>query len=125
MTEIWEAIKEGVMHALSVCLTIVAVILLCVAAWHLIIYYLTKNRVESAKQVYSAIRLGEPKERALALFRNYTGNRDQYVEEAQREDGKHEEVLCLQFGFGRSGTGEIRLTYVDNKLIQKQQNGIW
>ena len=64
-------------------------------------------------------------ESAVMLFRGYPGSKDQYLEEALLAGGKREEMLCLQFGFGRGEVGEIRLTYVDNRLVQKQQNGIW
>ncbi len=125
MLEIWELIKEKVMHGLYVCLIIAAVILLVSVIWRLLLYFLTRERVESAKQIYNAIQLGEPKENAIMLFRGYTGNKDQYTEEALLASGKREVALCLLFAFGRGETGEIRLTYVDDRLVQKQQNGIW
>lgn len=125
MSEIWELIKEKIIHGLVVCLIIAAVILIAVGIWRLVIYYLMRNRIESAKQIYNAIKLDEPKEQALSLFRGYIGNRDQYTEETLLTNGKREIVLCLLFSFGRGETGEIRLTYVDDRLVQKQQNGIW
>lgn len=125
MTEILELVKEKILHGLVVCLVIAAVILLGIAIWHLIVYYMTRNRIESAKHIYNAIKLDEPKDNAIMLFRGYTGNKDQYTEEALLTNGKREVVLCLLFGFGRGETGEIRLTYVDDRLVQKQQNGIW
>ncbi len=125
MAEIWEMVSEKVMHGLYVCLIAAAVILLGVAIWHLVVYYLTRNRIESAKQIYNAIKLDEPKEKAIQLFRGYIGSQDQYMEEALLTSGKREVVLCLLLGFGRGETGEIRLTYIDDRLVQKQQNGIW
>ena len=76
-------------------------------------------------RVRIAIRRGEPKEDALSLFRGYTGGKDQYSEEALLTNGKREEMICLLLLFGRGELGEIRLTYVDDRLVQKQQNGIW
>lgn len=125
MAEVWALVKEQIMHGLFVCLIIAAVILLGVAIWHLIIYYLRQNRIESAKQIYNAIRLDESKEKAIMLFRGYIGSTDQYMEEALLPDGKHEIVLCLLFGFGHGEMGEVRLTYIDDHLVQKQQSGIW
>ncbi len=125
MEEIWELIREKVMHGLFVGLIIAAIVLLFVAVWNLVVYYLTRNRIDTAKQIYNAIKLDEPKESAVMLFRGYPGSKDQYLEEALLAGGKREEMLCLQFGFGRGEVGEIRLTYVDNRLVQKQQNGIW
>lgn len=125
MAEIWELVKEKVLHGLFVCVIVAVVILLGIAIWHLVVYYLTRNRIESAKQIYKAIKLDEPKESAIMLFRGYSGSKDQYMEEALLTNGKREEVLFLLFGFGRGETGEVRLTYVDDRLVQKQQNGIW
>ena len=125
MAEIWEMIREKVMHTLFVCLIAAVIILVGVAVWHLVVYYLTRSRIDAAKQIYNAIKLGEPKDKALALFRGYSGSTDQYTEEALLPDGKREEVLCLLFGFGRGESGEVRLTYVDDRLVQKQQSGIW
>ncbi len=64
MLEIWELIEEKVMHGLLICTIIAVVVLLGVAVWHLVIYNLTRSRIESAKQIYNAIRLDEPKENA-------------------------------------------------------------
>lgn len=125
MLEIWELIEEKVMHGLLICTIIAVVVLLGVAVWHLVIYNLTRSRIESAKQIYNAIRLDEPKENAIMLYRGYSGSKDQYTEETLLAGGKREIVLCLLLGFGRGETGEIRLTYVDDRLVQKQQNGIW
>lgn len=125
MLELWEMIKDKVMYGLLICLGVVAVILLIIVVRRLIIYYTTRNRVDSAKRIYNAIRLGEPKEDALSLFRGYTGGKDQYSEEALLTNGKREEMICLLLLFGRGELGEIRLTYVDDRLVQKQQNGIW
>ena len=125
MEEILELVKQKVMHGLHICLVIAAVILLGIAIWRVVMYFLTRSRVESAKQIYSDIRLGEPKEKAVMLFREYLGSSDHYTEEALLPSGKRELVLCLLFAFGRGETGEIRLTYVDDVLVQKQQNGIW
>ncbi|MBE7004759.1 MAG: hypothetical protein E7425_10875 [Ruminococcaceae bacterium] len=125
MTEILDLIKEKILHGLFVCLIIAAVTLLVIAIWNQVIYYLKRNKIESAKQIYNAIKLDEPKDKALALFRDYAGNKDQYMEEALLSSGKREVVLCLLFGFSRNETGEVRLTYVDDRLVQKQQNGIW
>lgn len=125
MAEIWELVKLKVMYGLYVCLIAVVVVLLVAAVWHMAVYYLTRSRIESAKQIYQAIRLGEPMEKAVMLFRSYRGGKDQYAEEALLTNGMHEITLCLQFGFFRGESGEIRLTYVDDRLVQKQQNGIW
>ncbi len=125
MAEVWELIAEKVMHWLFVCVIVAAVILLGVAIWHLVVYHLTRSRVDSAKQIYNAIKLGESKEKAIMLFRSYTGVTDQYKEEALLTTGRHEETLCLLFAFGRGESGEIRLTYIDDVLVEKRQNGIW
>ncbi len=125
MSEIWELIEEKLMYGLYVCLTVIAVILLCSAVVHLVIYYLTQRRISAAKQIYNSIRLNEPAESAMALFRGYNGSKDQYIEETLLPSGKKEQVLCLLIGIGRGEMGEIRLTYVENRLVQKQQNGIW
>ncbi len=125
MAEIWELIEEKILHGLFACLIAVAVVLFVIAVWHLIVYYVTRNRIESAKSIYNAIRLDEPKDKAISLFRSYSGSTDRYLEESLLTNGKHEEVLCLLFGFGRGEAGEIRLTYVDDRLVQKQQSGIW
>ena len=113
------------MHGLYVCLIVFAGILLTMAIWHLIIYFLTRNRIEYVKRIYNAIKLDEPMDTALSLFRGYSGSKDKYTEEALLTNGKHEVVLCLLFGFSRGEMGEIRLTYIDDRLVQKQQNGIW
>ena len=125
MAEVLEMFKEKAIHVLTVCLIAAAVILLIAGIWRLIVYYVRRNRIESAKQIYNAVKLNEPKEEAIMLFRGYRGSRDQYTEEALLTNGKHEVVLYLLFDFGRGETGEIRLTYVDGILVQKQQNGIW
>ncbi len=125
MTEIWEMIREKVMHGLYACLIVAAVILLGTAVWRLAVHYWTQGRIASAKKIYNAIKLGEPPDSAFALFRGYSGSTDQYTEETLLPDGRREEVLCLLFGFGRGEMGEIRLTYVDRRLVQKHQNGIW
>ncbi|MBE6909749.1 MAG: hypothetical protein E7474_09310 [Ruminococcaceae bacterium] len=125
MAELWEMIVDKVMHGLFVCLITAAVVLLGIAVWHYILYYMARNRIDSAKQIYNAVKLGETKERALVLAREYIGTRDQYIEEAILPDGKREIMLCVQFAFGRGEMGEMRLTYIDDKLVQKQQNGIW
>ncbi len=125
MSEILELIGEKVMHGLFVCLIAAAVVLLGIAVWNLVIYYLTRSRVTLAKQIYHTIQLGEPSEKALAMFRDYGGNKDRYTEETLLTNGEREIVLCLQFWFGRGEMGEIRLTYVGDRLVQKKQNGIW
>ncbi|MBQ9458747.1 MAG: hypothetical protein IJU66_02325 [Oscillospiraceae bacterium] len=125
ITEMLDVLKEKIMHGLSVCLIIAVVILLAVAVWNMIVYYLTNSRIDSAKQIYNAIRLNEPRDKALSLLRGYNGGTEQYIEEAILPDGKHEVALCLLFGFGRGRAGEIRLTYIDDRLIEKRQNGIW
>lgn len=125
MAEIMEIIGEKVMHAFYVCLIIAAVILLADVAWRLTAYLLKRNRIEAAKQIYNAIRLDEPKEKALQLFYSYAGSAEQYTEETMLTNGKREIVLCLLFIFGGGEAGEIRLTYIDDRLVQKRQNGIW
>lgn len=125
MSEILDLISEKLMHGIFVCLMVVAAALAVTAIWRLTLYFLTQNRVAAAKQIYNAIQLGEPAEKAAALFRDYRGDKDQYAEEALFADGKREVMLCLQFGFGNGEMGEMRLTYIDGLLVQKQQNGIW
>lgn len=125
MLEILEAVKKEVLHGLLISLLICSVILIFIGIWRLIIRSLTRNRIESAKQIYNSIRLGESRERAAALFRGYDGGGEQYTEEALLANGRHEVVLCLLFWFGRGEMGEIRLTYMDDRLVRKQQSGIW
>ncbi len=125
MTEIWEMVREKIMQGLYVCLIAAAVILLGVAVWHMIVYYITRSRIDSAKKIYNAIKLGEPSDSAIALFRGYSAGTDQYLEETMLPDGGREVVLCLLFIFGRGEMGEIRLTYINDRLVQKRQNGIW
>ena len=125
IAEIWELVKEKVMFGLFACLILFAVILAGAAIWRLVVYYQTQSRVRSAKRIYNTIKLGETKERAVLLFRGYAGGKDQYLEEALLEGGRHEEVIFLLFNFGHGESGEIRLTYVADKLVRKQQSGIW
>lgn len=125
MSEILEAVKKEVMHGFLVCMLLCAVVLLIIGIWRLIVHSLTRNRIESAKQIYNSIKLNESRERAAALFRSYDGGKEQYTEEAVLANGRHEEVLCLLFWFGSGETGEIRLTYIDDRLVRKQQNGLW
>lgn len=125
MAEIWELAVGKLLHGLLVFVIVVAVILLIDAIWRLIAHSVRRSRIESAKRIYNAIKLEEPKETAISLFRGYKGGKDQYTEEAVLTNGKRELVLCLLFWFGRGETGEVRLTYVDDQLVQKQQNGIW
>lgn len=125
MAEIWEMAVGKVIHGLIVLAIALAVILLIDVIWRLSVHFVMQSRIESAKRIYNAIKLEEPRENAVALFRGYKGGKDHYTEEALLTNGKREVVLCLLFGFGRGERGEIRLTYVDDLLVQKQQNGIW
>ena len=125
MTEMLLLAKDKVMYVLYACLIAFAVIVAAIAIWNLMIYFITQNRISSAKRLYNAIPLGEPKDDAILRFRDFTGSKDQYMEEALLEDGKREEMICLQLGLGRGELGEIRLTYVDDRLVRKQQYGIW
>lgn len=125
MAEIMELAKDTVMYILYSCLIVFAVILAGVAIWYLANYFLTQNRISSAKRLYNGIKLNEPKDDAILRFRDFQGSKDQYMEEALLENGKHEEMICLQLGLGRGEIGEIRLTYVDDCLVRKQQYGIW
>lgn len=125
MEEIWELVKEKLVQGAYVCLTIVAALLIAVAVWRLFIYLLSRSRIESAKEIYKGVGLGDPLELAARLFSGYSGSKDQYVEEALLDDGRQEIVLYLIFNFENGRTGEIRLTYVEGKLVRKQQNGIW
>lgn len=125
MAEIWEQAVGKVIHGLLIFLIVVVVIILVDAIWRLIVHYVTRDRIESAKRIYNAIKLDEPRDSAISLFRGYKGGTDQYTEEALLTNGEREEVLCLLFGFGRGEFGEVRLTYINDRLVRKQQNGIW
>lgn len=125
MGEIIELAKGAAMYILYSLLIVVAIVLAGVAIWYLAIYFLTQNRISSAKRLYNAIKLNEPKDDAILRFRDFRGSKDQYMEEALLEDGRREEMICLQLGLGRGDVGEIRLTYVDDCLVRKQQYGIW
>ena len=125
MEEIWEMVKEKLVQGAYTCLMIVAALLIVVALWRLFIYLLSRSRIESAKEVYKGVGLGDPLELALRLFQSHSGSKDQYIEEALLDDGRHEIVLYLIFNFENGRTGEIRLTFVEGQLVRKQQNGIW
>lgn len=125
MAELWELVSGKILHGLFVCLIFAVIILLVSAIWYMAVYYTTQARVKAVKRIYNTIKLNEPKEGAVMRFRDYSGSKDQYMEEALLPNGKHEELICLLFSFGRGETGEIRLTYVDNRLVRKQQSGIW
>ena len=125
MEEIWELVKGKLVQGAYTCLMIVAVLLVAVAIWKLFIHLLSRNRIESAKDVYKGVGLGDPTELAMRLYSGHSGSKDFYVEEALREDGQHEIVLYLLFNFENGRTGEIRLTFVEGQLVRKQQNGIW
>lgn len=125
ISEYLELIGDKVMHWAMIALEAAAVVIALAVIWKIAVYFITQNRVELVKGIYNSIQLGETPEKAVNLFRHYKGGKDQYAEEAILTNGKREVALCLLFSLGRGEMGEIRLTYVDNMLVQKQQNGIW